>query len=102
MSESLQLKDLVVSRGGRDVVRNVSIEIAPGEITALLGPNGAGKSSMVLAVGGVLPLKAGTVKLGERDLARRDLQRDVPDHRAAAALHGEVPQDQRRTHATPR
>ena len=43
-----------VARGGRDVVRDVSIEIPPGEITALLGPNGAGKSSMVLAIGGVL------------------------------------------------
>ena len=43
-----------VARGGRDVVRDVSLEIAAGEVTALLGPNGAGKSSMVLAVGGVL------------------------------------------------
>jgi branched-chain amino acid transport system ATP-binding protein len=71
VSDSLHLKDLVVSRGGRDVVRNVSIEIAPGEITALLGPNGAGKSSMVLAVGGVLALKAGSVTIGSTELARR-------------------------------
>jgi branched-chain amino acid transport system ATP-binding protein len=40
-------------------------------VIALLGPNGAGKSSLVLAVGGVLPLKAGSVKLGDRELARR-------------------------------
>ncbi len=58
-------------RGGRDVVRDVSIEIPPGEVTALLGPNGAGKSSMVLAVGGVLPMKAGSVTLGDRELAGR-------------------------------
>ena len=65
------LSGLVVARGGRDVVRDVSLEIPPGEVTALLGPNGAGKSSMVLAVGGVLPLKAGSVKLGGRELAGR-------------------------------
>jgi branched-chain amino acid transport system ATP-binding protein len=53
----------------------VSIEIPPGEVTALLGPNGAGKSSMVLAVGGVLPLKAGSVKLGDRELAGRRAER---------------------------
>ena len=73
--ESLSLSGLVVSRGGRDVVRDVTIEVPPGEVTALLGPNGAGKSSMVLAVGGVLPLKAGSVKLGDRELAGRRSER---------------------------
>jgi branched-chain amino acid transport system ATP-binding protein len=71
MSDALTLDGLVVSRGNRDVVRDVSIEVPPGEVTALLGPNGAGKSSMVLAIGGVLPLKAGSVKLGDRELAGR-------------------------------
>jgi branched-chain amino acid transport system ATP-binding protein len=69
--ETLRLEGLVVQRGGRDVVRGASLEVAPGEVTALLGPNGAGKSSLVLAVGGVLPLKAGSITLGERELARR-------------------------------
>ena len=63
-AEKLSLEGLVIARGGRDVVRDVSIEVTAGEVTALLGPNGAGKSSMVLAVGGILPIKAGTVTLG--------------------------------------
>jgi branched-chain amino acid transport system ATP-binding protein len=71
----LSLRKLVVARGGRDVVRGVSIDITPGEVTALLGPNGAGKSSMVLAVGGVLPLKGGEITLGERKLAGRRPER---------------------------
>src|SRR6202789_4182586 len=75
MSETLTLQNLVVPRGGRDVVRDITIEVTPGEVTALLGPNGAGKSSMVLAVGGVLPLKAGSVMLGERNLAGRRPER---------------------------
>ena len=75
MSEALHLGELVVARGNRDVVRGVSIEVPPGEVTALLGPNGAGKSSMVLAIGGVLPLKSGSVKLGERELAGRRPER---------------------------
>ena len=75
MSDALTLDGLVVSRGNRDVVRDVSIEVPPGEVTALLGPNGAGKSSLVLAVGGVLGLKAGSVKLGDRELAGRRPER---------------------------
>jgi branched-chain amino acid transport system ATP-binding protein len=75
MTEMLALNGLVVPRGGRDVVRDVSIDVTAGEVTALLGPNGAGKSSMVLAVGGVLPLKAGSVMIGDQDVARRRPER---------------------------
>jgi branched-chain amino acid transport system ATP-binding protein len=67
----LALEGLVIARGGRNVVREVSIEVTPGEVTALLGPNGAGKSSMVLAVGGILPMSAGTVTLGDTVLSGR-------------------------------
>jgi len=49
-------------------VREVSMEIPPGQVTALLGANGAGKSTLVLAVGGVLRPSDGRVLLGERDL----------------------------------
>jgi branched-chain amino acid transport system ATP-binding protein len=75
VSGALQLRDLTVSRGGRAVVRNVSIEIPAGEVTALLGPNGAGKSSLVLAVGGVLRPDGGAVLLDGADLAGRRPER---------------------------
>ena len=65
----LSLRGLRVLRGGRAVVRDVSIDITAGEVTALLGPNGAGKSSLVLAVAGVLKLEEGSVLLDDRDLA---------------------------------
>jgi branched-chain amino acid transport system ATP-binding protein len=71
----LGLHGMTVERGGRTVVRDVSIEIPAGEVTALLGPNGAGKSSLVLAVGGVLRLRAGTVLLGAREFADRRPER---------------------------
>jgi branched-chain amino acid transport system ATP-binding protein len=68
---ALRLEGLSVARGGRTVVRNVSIEIPAGEVTALLGPNGAGKSSLVLAVAGILRSTGGKVLLGDQDLTRR-------------------------------
>ena len=47
------------------MVRDVSVEIPAGQVTALLGPNGAGKSTLVLAVGGVLRPRAGAVLLDD-------------------------------------
>jgi len=67
---TLHLRDLTVTRGNRVVVNAVSIDVPPGEVTALLGPNGAGKSSLVLAVGGVLRARSGSVMLGDRDLTK--------------------------------
>ena len=67
----LRFKDLCVQRGGRPVLHDVSLSIAPGEITTLLGPNGAGKSTLVLAVGGVIRSTSGRVLLGDVDLTRR-------------------------------
>jgi branched-chain amino acid transport system ATP-binding protein len=67
----LTLEGLSVERGGRLVVREVSVEISAGEVTALLGPNGAGKSSLVLAVAGVLKTRAGSVMLEGQNLAGR-------------------------------
>jgi branched-chain amino acid transport system ATP-binding protein len=71
----LGLHGLTVERGGRAVVRDVSIEIPAGQVTALLGPNGAGKSSLVLAVGGVLRPQAGSVLMGGREFAGRRAER---------------------------
>ena len=68
---TLSFEGLSVARGGRPVLRDVSLSIPPGEVTALLGPNGAGKSTLVLAVGGVLRPTAGKVRLGDLDLTRR-------------------------------
>ncbi len=71
----LALRDLIVARGGRPVVQDVTLEIPIGAVTALLGPNGAGKSSLVLAVGGVLRPTGGAVTLDGRDLTGRRPER---------------------------
>src|ERR1700735_5051276 len=68
---SLELSEIRVERGGRPVVKDVSISVPAGQVTALLGPNGAGKSSLVLAVGGGLRPRPGAVSLDRRELAGR-------------------------------
>jgi branched-chain amino acid transport system ATP-binding protein len=65
---ALRLESFSVERGGRPVVREVTLEIPPGQVTTLLGANGAGKSTMVLAVGGLLRASGGRILLGEEEL----------------------------------
>ncbi|MGH3166726.1 MAG: ABC transporter ATP-binding protein, partial [Trebonia sp.] len=67
----LELRNVTVERGGRPVVKDVTIAVPAGEVTALLGANGAGKSSLVLAVGGVLRPRPGSVSLDGAELAGR-------------------------------
>jgi branched-chain amino acid transport system ATP-binding protein len=74
MSE-LVLSDITVERGGRPVVKDLSLTVPSGEVTALLGPNGAGKSSLVLAVGGVLRPRPGSVRLDGTELAGKRPER---------------------------
>ena len=57
----LKVSNLFVARGGRPVLRDVSISVPPGEITALLGANGAGKSTLVLTIAGILPTLSGNI-----------------------------------------
>lgn len=65
----LAAQNLTVRRGGRAVVREASLSLTPGRLTAICGPNGAGKSSLLAALAGLLPPDAGAVTLDGRDLA---------------------------------
>lgn len=64
----LQVENLSVAYGGVQAVRDVSLEVRNGEITALLGANGAGKSSTLLAIIGAVKPKEGRVVFEGRDI----------------------------------
>ncbi len=53
---------------GRAVVKDVSIEVAPGEIVGLLGPNGAGKTTTFYMTVGLTVPDHGRILLGEEDI----------------------------------
>jgi branched-chain amino acid transport system ATP-binding protein len=67
---TLKIDGLAVSRGGKEVLHGISLEVPQGAITTLLGPNGAGKSTMVLTVGGVLRSTGGDVSLNGTKLTK--------------------------------
>ena len=67
----LELVDLEVAYGGVAAVRGLSLTVEPGEIVGLIGPNGAGKSTTLHAIMGLIPARAGEIRLGDRSLRRR-------------------------------
>jgi ABC-2 type transport system ATP-binding protein len=66
----LSIRNLSVRYGKREALRDLTLDIAPGEIVGLLGPNGAGKSTALLAVAGALAPAAGEVAIGGTVVSR--------------------------------
>jgi lipopolysaccharide export system ATP-binding protein len=66
----LRTQSLVKAFKKRTVVREVSIEVAPGEIVGLLGPNGAGKTTTFNMTVGLLRPDAGHVFFGGKDITQ--------------------------------
>ncbi|WP_137935739.1 heme ABC transporter ATP-binding protein [Chitinivorax sp. B] len=64
----LQAEQLILRRGGRYVLQNVNLTVAPGRVLALLGPNGAGKSTLLSILAGTLQPDEGTVTLDGQSL----------------------------------
>jgi iron complex transport system ATP-binding protein len=74
----LAARDLSIARGGRRILDQVSVTVAPGEFLAVIGPNGAGKSTLLHALAGSLAPDDGTIELDGRALSAwpaRDLSR---------------------------
>jgi iron complex transport system ATP-binding protein len=65
----LDLRDVGVRRGPREVLSGIDFTFRAGRLTAVIGPNGAGKSTLLEAAAGLLPLAQGTIRLGDDDLA---------------------------------
>ncbi|MGO4813383.1 ABC transporter ATP-binding protein [Cupriavidus sp. 2MCAB6] len=64
----LEVSDIWSGYGEQQVLRGVSLSLAPRSITALIGANGAGKTTFLRTVSGLLRRKRGTVRLNGKDL----------------------------------
>jgi ABC-2 type transport system ATP-binding protein len=70
---------------GFSALKNINLEIRPGEIFALLGPNGAGKTTLISIICGIVNASTGRVTVDGKDITR--------DYRAVRAMIGLVPQE---------
>jgi urea transport system ATP-binding protein len=82
----LQIRSLSVAYGESTIVRDVDLEVAPGQIVCLMGRNGVGKTTLLKATMGLLNTRGGSVAFDGRELTRAS-----PDVRARAGI-GYVPQ----------
>ncbi|GHD03406.1 amino acid ABC transporter ATP-binding protein [Zhihengliuella salsuginis] len=71
---SLELQDLTLAYGDVEVVRNVSLTVAPGTTTCVIGPSGSGKSTLLRGINRLHEPKSGDVCL-----AGRSVLNDKPD-----------------------
>ncbi len=71
MSNILEVKNLHVSYGGIQAVKDISFEVPKGEVVTLIGANGAGKSSTLRSVVGLVKPQSGSILFNGEELAGR-------------------------------
>ncbi|GAC1407534.1 MAG: ABC transporter ATP-binding protein [Candidatus Velthaea sp.] len=67
-ADALVVDNLSAAYGDTQVLWDISLRMEPGEIVALIGSNGAGKSSLLGAISGLVRLRGGSVRFGDRDI----------------------------------
>jgi lipopolysaccharide export system ATP-binding protein len=87
MTSTLVVNGLQKSYGTRQVVRDVSLQVASGEVVGLLGPNGAGKTTSFYMIVGLVPSDAGEIDLNGTPISR------LPIHRRATLGLSYLPQE---------
>ncbi len=86
MPPIVAIKDLCKTyASGHQALKNINLDIKPGEIIALLGPNGAGKTTLISTICGIVSPTSGTVTVDGHDTVRH--------YRKTRSLIGLVPQE---------
>jgi urea transport system ATP-binding protein len=58
--------------GGSHTLRGASLSVQEGSCTCLMGRNGVGKTTLLRAIMGILPVRSGSVRFGDRELVGKD------------------------------
>jgi lipopolysaccharide export system ATP-binding protein len=83
----LRVEGLAKKYRARQVVNDLSLEVARGEVVGLLGPNGAGKTTAFYMIVGLVPTDAGRIVIDGQDVSK------LPVHRRARLGLGYLPQE---------
>ncbi len=77
MTAAIRIEHLHVRRGAREVIRDLSVEVASGRVTGLLGPSGCGKTTLMRAIVGVQVIADGRVSVLGREAGDASLRREI-------------------------
>jgi iron complex transport system ATP-binding protein len=66
----VQLTDVAVALGGRDVVSGITAHVGEGELVVVVGPNGAGKTTLLRAIAGLVAPRTGAIRVLGHDPVR--------------------------------
>jgi iron(III) transport system ATP-binding protein len=74
----IRINGLVVGYGAVPVIFDLSLDVADGSLFTLLGPSGCGKTTLLRTIAGFVPVRAGALRFGDRDVThlpawRRDI-----------------------------
>jgi ABC-type branched-subunit amino acid transport system ATPase component len=82
----LRARGITAGYGADPVIRDMTVDVGPGQVVSLVGPNGSGKSTLLKSLVGIVRVASGRVLVGERDLTNQ------PPEEIARAGVGYVPQ----------
>lgn len=68
MTEGLSVQNLVSGYGGKQIVKNLSLDVRPRETLVLMGPSGSGKSTLLLTILGIVSPQQGRVILNGKEI----------------------------------
>ena len=90
MAEAVAIDRLRVSRGGRDVLPDVTLGVRSGTVTGLLGPSGSGKTTLMRAIVGVQVVAAGRLEVLGQPAGAPALRTRVAYVTQAPSVYGDL------------
>ena len=73
----MAIHDVYQSFGDIEVLKGVTMDVPKGAVVCIIGPSGSGKSTLLRCINGLVPIKRGTIRVGDFDVheLRTDAQR---------------------------
>jgi urea transport system ATP-binding protein len=75
----IEITNLNAGYNQSQVIHDMSFKVAPQEILAVVGRNGMGKTTLLKTLMGILPLKGGAIRIGDKDVSRLETHRRVAE-----------------------
>ncbi|GAA5076258.1 ABC transporter ATP-binding protein [Nocardia iowensis] len=89
-SPAVEVRNLTVRRGGREVLHDVSLTIPRGSITGLLGPSGCGKTTLMRSIVGTQIVASGEISALGRPAGSAELRRRIGYVTQAPSIYSDI------------